>query len=96
LADAYTALHGTTNVTVDIHATGSGAGISAAMDGTADIGMSSRSILGAELAELSDALVMAHDGIAVIVHPTNGLPNISIDNIRQIFMGEVSRWEDTE
>ena len=96
LADAYMALHGTGNVRVEVRATGSGAGITAAMEGSVDIGMSSRSIRGAELAELSDAVVMAYDGIAIIVHPTNGLQNISTERIRQVFMGEILNWENIE
>jgi len=93
LADAYTALHGAGNVRIEIRSTGSGAGITAAREGRVDIGMSSRSIRGAELDELSASIVMAHDGIAVIVHPTNGLPSVSVDEIRQIFMGEAARWD---
>jgi len=96
LADAYMALHGTGNVRIDIHSTGSGAGITAAREGRADIGMSSRSIRGAEREELRASIAMAYDGIAVIVHPTNDLSSISVDEIRQIFMGKVTRWEDME
>ena len=96
LAEAYMAIHGTDNVMIEVRATGSGAGITAAMEGVVDIGLSSRSIRRAELAELSDAIVMAHDGIAVIVHPKNALENVSIDEIRKIFTGEVARWEDME
>ena len=94
LADTYMALHGTSNVSIEIRATGSSAGITAAMEGSADIGMSSRSIRGAELAELNEAVVIAYDGIAIIVHPSNGLASISVDNIRRIFTGETVRWED--
>jgi len=94
LADAYTILHGAGNIKVEVRSTGSGAGIAAAREGRVDLGMSSRSIRGAELDELSESIVMAHDGIAVIVHPTNGLPTISINGIRQIYTGGTARWED--
>jgi len=94
LADAYMALHGSINVSIEVRATGSGAGITAAREGSVDLGMSSRSILDAENEELSDSIIIAHDGIAVIVHPTNGLQSVSIDEIRSIFMGEIARWED--
>jgi len=94
LADAYMALHGAADVRVEVRSTGSGAGITAAREGSVDIGMSSRSIRRAEREELRASIVMAYDGIAVIVHPTNGLSSVSVDEIRQIFMGEVARWED--
>jgi len=96
LADAYMAFHGSGNVRIEMRSTGSGAGITAAIEGSIDIGMSSRSLRSAELAELSDAIVIAHDGIAVIVHLTNGLESASVDDIRRIFMGEVARWEELE
>ena len=80
-------------VTIDVHSTGSGAGITAAMDGRVHFGMSSRALREGELAVV-DSLTIAHDGIAVIVNPTNGIPSVSVDEIRQIFMGEITRWDN--
>ena len=80
-------------VTIDVHSTGSGAGITAAMEARVDIGMSSRALRETELASV-DGFLMNHDGLAVIVHPTNGLANITTDEIRYIFIGELTRWED--
>ena len=93
LADVYMALHGG-YVAVEIYATGSGAGIEAAREGIADIGLSSRGIGPAELEGLRDSIIMAHDGIAVVVHPANSLSSITVEHLRKIYMGEVTRWED--
>lgn len=90
VATAYTALFD--GVTVDVHSTGSGAGITAAIDGRVDIGLSSRSLRDTELAKV-DSITMAHDGLAVIVHPSNPLANITVDEVRDIFIGELTRWE---
>ena len=70
---------------------GSSAGIYAAEHGAADLGTSSRELLGKEkkLVEIP----IAYDGIAVIVHPTNPLTDISIEQIRQIFIGAVTNWQ---
>jgi phosphate transport system substrate-binding protein len=80
-------------VTIDVHSTGSGAGITAAMDGRVDFGISSRALREGELAVV-DSVTIAHDGIAVIINPTNGIPSVSVEEIRDIFMGELTRWED--
>jgi len=94
LADAYTALHGTKNVSVEIRPTSSGAGIAAAVEGAVDLAMSSRPVHENERAALRDTVVIAHDGIAVIVHADNPLPEIRTETIRRIYMGEIARWED--
>ena len=90
IAEAYMELN--PGVTIDVHSTGSGAGITGAIEGRVDIGMSSRSLRDTELEEV-DAVVMNHDGIAVIVHPTNTIASVTTDEIRDIFMGLLTRWE---
>ena len=82
-------------VTIDVHSTGSGAGITGAIDARVDIGMSSRSLRESELEQV-DAIVMNHDGIAIIVHPTNELASISTDEVRDIYLGELTRWADID
>ncbi|MCL2223438.1 MAG: substrate-binding domain-containing protein [Defluviitaleaceae bacterium] len=93
LASAYEVIN--SGVTIDVHSTGSGAGITAAIDGRVDFGMSSRSLREGELAQVN-SVTMAHDGIAVIVNPSNALPSVTVDEIRQVFMGELFRWQDIE
>jgi len=80
-------------VTIDVHSTGSGAGITAASEGRVDIGMTSRALRETELAYV-DSFLVNHDGIAVIVNLDNRLSSIATEEIRDIFMGELTRWEN--
>ena len=82
-------------VTVDVHSTGSGAGITAAIEGRVDIGMTSRALRDTEL-ESVDSFLVNHDGIAVIVNLENGLASITTEEIRDIFIGELTRWENVQ
>ena len=90
LAESYRAIN--SGVTIDIQQTGSGAGITATIDGSCEIGMSSRDLKDTELAEGLTAQNIALDGIAVIVNLENGVTNLSSDMIRQIYVGEVTSW----
>jgi len=89
LAEAYRALNG--NVTIDIHGAGTGHGITAVREGLADIAMSSRDLRDSELEFLSP-LTIAIDGIAVIVHPSNEIEGLTLEQVRNIFLGEVAEW----
>ncbi len=91
LAEEYMKLN--TGVTVDIQATGSSAGMTAAIDGIVQIGMASRELSDDEKAELTP-LVIANDGIAVIVNTANPTEDITMDHVKQIFLGEALMWED--
>jgi phosphate transport system substrate-binding protein len=75
---------------IDVQGGGSSAGIYAATHGAADLGASSRELLGAEKQLIE--IPIAYDGIAVIVHPSNPLTSISLEEIRQIFAGKVKNW----
>ncbi|MBI4041194.1 MAG: phosphate ABC transporter substrate-binding protein [Deltaproteobacteria bacterium] len=78
---------------------GSGVGITALLDGTCDIAMSSRELSSKELetAKAKGRPLMPHvigyDGIAVIVHPENPLAQLTIPQIGTIFSGEVTNWK---
>ncbi len=89
LAEIY--MHRHPGARVDVQGGGSSAGIYAATHGAADLGASSRELLGEEkkLVEIP----IAYDGIAVIVHPSNPLTNISLADIRKIFGGQESNWQ---
>ena len=91
LSEAYRELNA--GVTIDVHNTGSGAGITAARDQTADLGMSSRDLRDTELEALSYRNI-AIDGIAIIVHPDNDISGLTMEQVRNIFLGEVEAWED--
>jgi phosphate transport system substrate-binding protein len=88
LAEIY--MHRHPGARVDVQGGGSSAGIYAATHGAADLGASSRELLGPEKKLLE--IPIAFDGIAVIVHPTNPLTNITLEQIRQIFGGALKNW----
>jgi len=89
LAEIY--MHEHPGCRIDVQGGGSSAGIYAAEHGAADLGTSSRELLGKEknLTEIP----IAYDGIAIIVHPSNPLTDISIEDIRRIFTGTVTNWQ---
>jgi phosphate transport system substrate-binding protein len=91
LSEAYQAIN--PDATIEIQMTGSSAGMTAAIDGTAEIGMASRALKASELEKLN-ALVIAIDGIAVIANPENPLTNISSDQVKGIFVGEITKWNE--
>ena len=81
------------NAEIEIHSTGSSAGMQAAITGTADIGMASRDLKDSEKAEL-DYLAIAIDGIAVINNPTNTIDDLALEQVTKIFTGEMIKWSD--
>lgn len=89
LAEAYKAVN--TNAKVEIQTTDSSSGMKAAIDGTVDIGMASRELKDEEKAELTPT-VIAMDGIAVIVNNANPIEDISSEQIKQIYVGEITDW----
>jgi phosphate transport system substrate-binding protein len=78
---------------VIVQSGGSTAGIKAAHDGTANIGMSSRSLVPAETSGLVQTIV-ARDGIAVIVHAANPVSGVSLAQLRAIYAGQITNWRD--
>ncbi|HQE63846.1 MAG TPA: phosphate ABC transporter substrate-binding protein [Candidatus Saccharicenans sp.] len=78
-------------VTINVQGGGSSGGIMAVKEGTAQIGMSSR-----ELKEDEKDLIeitVAYDGLAIIVHPANPVDNLSLEQVRSIFAGEITNWK---
>lgn len=90
LREAYEARN--PGVIIEIHMSGSSAGITGAINGTADIGMTSRPLRDTE-AEQVQSITIAYDGLAVIVHHDNPVKNLSQEEVRQVFTGELTRWE---
>jgi phosphate transport system substrate-binding protein len=78
------------DVTLTYDATGSGAGITAASEGTADIGLASRNLKAEETG--LDATVVAIDGIAIIVNKANPVTDLSIEQIAALATGESTNW----
>lgn len=82
-----------TTVTVIFEPTGSGSGIQAAANGSADIGLSSRGLKHDEKASLTETVV-ARDGIAIVVHPANSVDDLSVEQIGAIAKGEITNWRE--
>ena len=80
------------NVTVTYDPTGSGSGIEAVKNGTADIGLASRSLKDEEKADGLTETVIALDGIAVIVNAQNKVADLTVEQIAKIFTGEITDW----
>mgnify|MGYP001332386216 CR=1 FL=1 len=72
--------------------TGSGSGIEAVKNGTADIGLASRSLKDEEKADGLTETVIALDGIAVIVNAQNKVADLTVEQIAKIFTGEITDW----
>lgn len=80
-------------VNVLVSGMGSSAGIEGAATGTADIGTSSRDLKESEQGLGLTPIVIAHDGIAVIVHPDNPVSQLSSTQLRAVFAGEITNWK---
>lgn len=80
------------NLTLEPQFTGSGAGIEAVLAGTADIGDSSRALSDEEKAKGLEENIVAIDGIAVITHPSNKVDNVTTDQLKKIYTGEITNW----
>lgn len=93
LADKYKELN--PNVKIEIQETGSSAGIESAVQGAVDIAMSSRELKEDELKTLKDETI-ALDGIAVIVNKENSMENMTSEQIKSIFSGETTAWNDVK
>jgi phosphate transport system substrate-binding protein len=81
------------NVKFTVSATGSGDGIKGVPAGTCEIGMSSRELTPAEIGTGIDELVIAIDGIAVIINNTNPIASLTQAQIKDIYTGEIASWE---
>ena len=89
LKEAYLLLN--TNAAIEIQQSDSSAGMTSVMDGTCDIGMSSRALKESEAAQLT-ATKIAIDGIAVIVNKENTVMNLEKEDIKHIFTGQLTTW----
>jgi len=81
------------NVKFTVSATGSGDGIKGVPAGTCEIGMSSRELTPAEMGTGIDELTIAIDGIAVIINNANPITSLTQAQIKNIYTGEISNWE---
>jgi phosphate transport system substrate-binding protein len=91
LAELYQ--HNHAGTVINVQGLGSSAGIRAALDGIAEIGMSSRE-LKPEEADKLDQAVIARDALALIVNPTNPVADLRREQIQAIFSGVTRSWAD--
>ncbi len=82
------------NANLEILQSDSTTGVTSTIEGIADIGMVSREVKQSELKKGLKAQVLALDGLAVIVHKSNKLDDISKESVKKIFMGEVTNWDE--
>ena len=80
-------------VTVSYDPTGSGAGITGATDKTLDIGLSSRALKDDEKADV-EGTTIALDGIAIIVNIASKVEDLTVDQLKQMFTGEITNWSE--
>ena len=94
LKEAYQAVN--SDVEVEIQTSDSTTGMQNAIDGVCDIGMASRELKDSEKEAGLTPTVIAMDGIAVIVNKDNKSDDISIDNVKKIYTGEITDWNDVK
>lgn len=92
LIEAYKAAGSLDNI--EVQGNGSSAGIKAAIDGTADIGMASRELSEEEKGAGLVETVIAYDGIAVVVNPNNGVSGLTKEQVKDIFEGKITNWSE--
>lgn len=91
LSEAYMEQH--SDVKVTYNPTGSGSGIQAVSEGRCDIGLASRNLKDDEKANLTETVV-AIDGIAIIVNNENPVADLTVEQIAQLYTGEITNWKD--
>lgn len=82
------------NIAVEVQQSDSSTGIQSAIDGICDLGMSSRELKDSEASQGITPTVIAMDGIAVIVNKDSAVSGLTADQVRSIYMGEVTDWSE--
>ena len=93
LKEAYEKANGG-KITVEVQQSDSTTGITSAAEGICDIGMASRELKDEETSENLTATEIARDGIAVVVNNDNDIDDLTSDQVKAIFTGETTEWED--
>jgi phosphate transport system substrate-binding protein len=95
LAEAFRAAHPEAQVEIDVMGGGSSVGVTSAGQRSVDVGMSSRELKEGERAQYPDlrAVTIALDGIAVVVHPSTRVANLTTAQLRGVFAGQVADWQ---
>lgn len=93
-AEAYMDTH--PEADIQVSGGGSSVGVKAVAAGTADVGMASRDLKSSESEEYPDLVqhVVAKDAIAIIVNPANTVSDLSVAQIKSIYLGDITNWKD--
>ena len=94
LVEAYKTVN--PNAEIEHLTTDSTTGVSGALDGSYTIGLASRELKDSETEAGAKATVLAMDGIAIVVNPENPIENLTVDQIKSIYVGEVTTWDEVE
>ena len=94
LVEEFQALFPGVEITYD--ATGSGAGITGAQEGIYSLGFASREILDTELESGINVVQYCVDGIIIVVNPANGITGLTVEQLRGIYLGEITDWSDVQ
>ena len=92
LKEAYTAVN--PDVTVEINQSDSTTGVNSAVDGICDIGMASRDLKDSEIEKGLTGTTIAMDGIAVVVNLDNPTANLTSDQVKGVYVGDVTSWDE--
>ncbi len=94
LAERYMAAH--QNVEISVEAGGSSVGVTSAVEGTVDFGMASRDLKDSEIEANPDlkATVLCLDGVSVIVNSENAVADLTKDQVKKIYIGEITDWSE--
>lgn len=93
-SDKFMAAH--PDADIQVSGGGSGVGIQAIGAKTVDIGMSSREVTADEMKKYPSFVIttIAQDGIAVVVNPSNEINYITLDQVRNIYLGKITKWTE--
>lgn len=92
LAEAYQALN--PEVNIEVQQSDSSTGVQSAIDGTCDLGMASRELKDSETSQGVEPVVIAMDGIAVIVNNDSAVDGLTSEQVKGIFSGEITDWSN--
>ncbi|MGE4214573.1 MAG: substrate-binding domain-containing protein [Anaerotignaceae bacterium] len=92
IKEAYAAVN--PNVEIEIQQSDSTTGMNSAISGICDIGMASRELKDSETGAGLKPIVMAIDGIAIVVNNNNPTDELAADDVKAVFMGETTQWSE--
>ena len=94
LVEAYNKVNA--NVEIEVQESDSSTGMQSTIDGLCDIGMASRALKDSETGAGLVATEIAKDGIAVIVNNDSGITDLTSDQVKQIYTGEILTWDELQ